>query len=310
LRNASRKIFVKVAVSGSSGLVGAALSAALGANGHAVARLVRTGSAAASNSIRWDPLTGTLDTQALEGVDAIVHLAGASIASGRWTAARKQLLRASRVEATQHLIEGVSKLRQRPAVFISASAIGFYGDRGDERLTESSAPGSDFLSQLAREWEASAARAESLGMRTVLLRFGVILSTRGGALPRMLTPFRLGAGGRLGSGKQWMSWLTLDEATAIIRYALTKDSLRGPVNAVSPNPATNAEFTRALARALHRPALFPAPAFALRLLLGEMADALLLSSQRVIPERLTALDYVFRFPRLEEALAGVLASEK
>jgi hypothetical protein len=301
---------VKIAVSGSSGLVGAALTAALGANGHAVARLVRPGSSADSNSIRWDPLAGTLDTLALEGVDAIVHLAGASIAGGRWTAARKQLLRTSRVEATQHLLEGISRLRQRPAVFISASAVGFYGDRGDERLTESSAPGDNFLAQLARDWEASASRAESLGMHTVLLRFGAILSTRGGALPRMLTPFRLGVGGRLGSGKQWMSWLTLDEVIAIILYALQKESLRGPVNAVSPNPATNAEFTRALARALHRPALFPAPAFALRLLLGEMADALLLSSQRVFPERLTALDYAFRHPRLEEALAGVLASKK
>lgn len=301
---------MKVAVSGSSGLVGAALTAALGANGHTVARLVRTGSAAASNNIRWDPLAGTLDTQALEGADAIVHLAGASIAEGRWTAARKQLLRTSRVEATQHLLEGISRLRLRPVVFISASAIGFYGDRGDERLTESSAPGDDFLSQLAHDWEASAARAESLGIRTVLLRFGIILSTRGGALPRMLTPFRLGVGGRLGSGKQWMSWLALDEAAAIILYALQKESLRGPVNAVSPNPATNAEFTRALARALHRPALFPAPAFALRLLLGEMADALLLSSQRVFPERLTALGYEFRHPRVEEAIASVLASEK
>jgi uncharacterized protein (TIGR01777 family) len=301
---------VKVAVSGSSGLVGSALTAALGANGHTVARLVRTGSAADSNSIRWDPLAGTLDTQALEGADAIVHLAGASIAGGRWTAARKQLLRSSRVEATQHLLEGISRLRQRPAVFVAASAIGFYGDRGDERLSESSAPGDDFLSQLARDWEASALRAESLGIRTVLLRFGVILSTRGGALPRMLTPFRLGVGGRLGSGKQWMSWLALDEATAIILYALTKESLRGPVNAVAPNPATNAEFTRALARALHRPALFPAPAFALRLLLGEMADALLLSSQRVFPERFIALDYAFRAPRLDEAIAGVLASKK
>ncbi|HEV3254120.1 MAG TPA: TIGR01777 family oxidoreductase [Candidatus Acidoferrales bacterium] len=301
---------MKVAVSGSSGLVGSALTTALVANGHTVARFVRPESPATSNSIRWDPLAGTLDAQALEGADAIVHLAGASIAGGRWTAARKKILRSSRVEATQHLLEGISKLRRRPAVFISASAIGFYGDRGVERLTESSAPGDDFLSQLARDWEASASRAESLGMRTVLLRFGVILSTRGGALPRMLTPFRLGAGGRLGPGKQWMSWLTLDEVIAIILYALEKDSLRGPVNAVAPNPATNAEFTRVLARALHRPALFPAPAFALRLVLGEMADALLLSSQRVFPERLTASGYAFRHPLLAEAIATVLASEK
>lgn len=309
---------MKVLVSGSHGLVGSALTRALGAQGHSVARLVRPGSSVtrgasgtpdASGDVRWDPVSSEADTAAMEGADAVVHLAGASIGEGRWTPARKKILRSSRVEATQHLVRALSKLRQPPKTLVSASAIGYYGDRGDEPLTEISAPGSDFLAALAQEWEASALGAEQLGARVAILRFGVILSAQGGALPRMLMPFRMGVGGRLGSGKQWMSWLTLEEAVGLVRYALGTEELRGAVNAVAPNPAQNAEFTHVLARVLRRPALFPAPKFALRLVLGEMAEALLFSSQRVIPDKLSKLGYSFRHPTLEEALRAVLGAQ-
>ncbi len=286
---------------------------ALREQGHTVTQLMRPGWSAtpgAAGNIRWDPVSGEADTAAMERADAVVHLAGASIGEGRWTAARKKILRSSRVEATHHLVRALSKLRQPPKVLVSASATGYYGDRGDELLTESSAPGNDFLTRLAQDWEGAARGAEQFGLRTVILRFGVILSAQGGALPRMLTPFRMGVGGRLGSGKQWMSWLTREEAVGLVRYALETEELRGPVNAVAPNPVRNAEFTRVLARVLRRPALFPTPKLALRLVLGEMADALLFSSQRVIPERLAKLGYSFRHPTLEGALRSVLGARE
>jgi hypothetical protein len=244
----------------------------------------------------------------LEGVDGIVHLAGASIADGRWTEPRKQLLRASRVDATRHLVNGLLQLARPPKVLVAASAVGYYGDRGDEQLTEACAPGSDFLARLARDWEAEALRAGEKGIRTVLLRFGVILSARGGALPRMLLPFRMGVGGKLGSGKQWMSWLTLAEAVGLARHALENGGLTGTVNAVAPSPVRNSEFTKVLGKVLRRPTMFPAPAFALKLALGEMAEALLLSSQRVIPARLQEQGYRFQHPTLEAALHAVLKS--
>jgi len=238
-----------------------------------------------------------------------VHLAGASIAEGRWTAARKRLLRDSRVAATHSLIDALKKLTRPPGVFIGASAIGFYGDRGDEELTESSTPGTDFLADLTRQWEVASLRASEFGARSVVLRTGIVLDKRGGALPRMALPFRLGAGGRLGSGRQWMSWLALEELVAMIQYALATDSLAGPANAVSPHPVRNADFTKVLARVLHRPAIFPAPDFALRLALGEMADALLLASQRVLPKKFESLRYRFLLPDLESALRAVLAPD-
>jgi uncharacterized protein (TIGR01777 family) len=297
---------MKVLVSGSSGLVGTALCRALQADGHSAVSLVRPGSPARAGDVRWDPTTGELDLAAAEGAAAVVHLAGASIAGGRWNEGRKRVLRDSRVDATRRLVTALGKLKARPAVLVSASAIGYYGDRGDEELTEQSAPGNDFLAQVARDWEAEAFRAEQAGIRTVCLRFGVILAANGGALAKMLPPFRMGVGGRIGSGQQWMSWLTLEDAVGMVRHALDDAKLRGPVNGVAPSPARNADFTRALGQAVHRPTIFPMPAFAARLAFGEMADALLLSSQRVVPERLQAAGYVFRHPNLPGALQAVL----
>ncbi|MGB6483192.1 MAG: TIGR01777 family oxidoreductase [Candidatus Acidiferrales bacterium] len=300
---------MKIIVSGSSGLVGAALIDSLRPEGHTIARLVRSGSAATADAtskmIRWEPPTGSIDLAAMEGADAVVNLAGASVAGGRWTTGRKEVLRRSRVNATRHLVAGLAQLKEKPRVLVSASAIGYYGSRGNEILTETSAPGNDFLAQLCRDWEAEAAKAEHEGIRTVMLRFGIILAPHGGALQQMLRPFRLGVGGRLGSGRQWMSWITLEDVVALIRYAIEKESPRGPVNAVTANAVTNAEFTSILAGVLHRPALFPAPRFALRLALGEMTDALL-ASQRVMPEKLNRMGYVFRHPQLKEALASIL----
>jgi uncharacterized protein len=302
---------VKIIVTGSSGLVGSAICSSLRTDGHSLVRLVRSSSTSTSGSsselARWEPPFGSLDLHAMEAADAVVHLAGASIAGGRWTAARKEILRTSRVDATRHLVAGLAKLKQKPRVFVSASAVGFYGSSGDEMLTESSAPGSDFLAQLCQDWEAAVAEIEQFGIRPVMLRFGIILSSRGGALAKMLPPFRMGVGGRLGSGKQWMSWIVLDDVVKLIRCAIEDESLCGPVNAVAPNPATNAEFTRVLAHALHRPAIFPAPQFALRLALGEMAEALLFSSQRVLPQKLIAAKYSFLHSDLQEALESVTA---
>jgi uncharacterized protein (TIGR01777 family) len=302
---------MRILVSGSTGFLGTALIDALEREGHTVVRLVRPdtaksdAAAAGRLSVRWDPMSGQFDATAAESADALVHLAGASIADGRWNAERKKLLSTSRVEATRHLIGALSQLKQPPRVIVASSAVGYYGDRGDETLTEASAPGNDFLSGLSLEWEAENARGSEFGARVVMLRFGIILAAHGGALPRIALPFKLGAGGRLGSGRQWMSWLTLAEAVGIVRFALANSNLSGPTNAVSPNPVENAEFTRILAKTLHRPALFPAPAFALRLALGEMADALLLSSQRVKPSKLEQSGYRFAQPDLPAALADI-----
>jgi uncharacterized protein len=301
---------MKILVTGSTGLVGTALTAALLRGGHTVCRLVRPESATSVQgggeiAVKWNPATGEMEGSAA-GADAVVNLAGASIASGRWNTARKALLRSSRVDATRQLVGALGRLEPLPKVLVSAAAVGYYGDCGDEVLTEESAPGDGFLAELGRDWEAEAARAEALGLRVARLRFGVILARRGGALPQMMLPFRLGAGGRIGSGRQWMSWLTLDDAVAMIRFALENEAARGALNAVAPQAVRNAEFARALAKALHRPAIFPAPAFALRLALGEMADALLLSSQRAVPQKLQELGYRFVHPELAGALEEVL----
>jgi len=303
---------MKILVAGSSGLVGTALVKALGRDGHMVCRLMRPESTANNEvkdgfNVAWNPATGELGGAGV-GPDAVVNLAGASIAGGRWTAERKAVLRASRIDTTRALVEALAKMNVRPSVLVSASAIGIYGNRGDELLTEESKAGADFLAGLAREWEAEALKAEALGIRVVLSRFGIILSREGGALAKMLLPFKLGAGGRLGSGQQWMSWVTLEDVVGILRMAIDKAAVRGAVNVVAPQPVKNAEFTKVLAKALHRPALFPAPAFALRLALGEMADALLLSSQRVLPQRLEQAGFRFAHADLTTALGAVLSA--
>lgn len=298
---------MKILITGATGLIGAALSARLLKGQHTVVRLRRSGANLQPGDAAWDPGTGAIDPAALDSADAVVNLAGASIAGGRWTPARKKALRASRVEPTRALARTLAKLPRPPQVLVSASAIGYYGDRGDETLAESSAPGEDFLAGICREWEAAAAEAERAGIRTVTLRTSVVLAKNGGALAKMITPFRWGVGGRLGSGKQWMSWITLEDEVEVFYGAIVNAEWRGAINAASPQPVTNAEFTRALARVLHRPAIFPAPAFALRLMLGEMADALLLSSQRVSAEKLTGLGFSFRQPQLEPALRAILS---
>jgi uncharacterized protein (TIGR01777 family) len=298
---------MKILISGGSGLVGAALTSALRADGHTVCHLVRPGGKAASGDVRWNPLSALVDVPAMEGFDGVVNLSGASIADGRWTPKRKAILRSSRVDSTRVLVDALSHLREPPRVFVCASATGYYGNRGDEVLTEASGYGNDFLAILCRAWEGEAARAASSGMRTVITRFGIILSAEGGALPRMVTPFKFGAGGRLGSGKQWMSWIAMEDAVRVLRAAIDDARWNGAVNVVAPEPVRNADFTRVLASVLHRPAIFPAPALALRLALGEMADALLLSSQRVLPECLQKYGFAFRYENLEAALHAVLA---
>jgi hypothetical protein len=257
--------------------------------------------------VAWNPATGELGGAAV-GADAVVNLGGASIADGRWSAERKELLRSSRIDTTRALVTALAKMNARPRALVSASATGFYGNRAVELLTEESQPGNDFLSTLAKDWETEALKAEAIGVRVVLARFGIILARHGGALPQMMLPFRFFAGGRVGSGQQWMSWISLDDVIEILRLALENSQIRGPINVISPQPVQNAEFTKTLASAMHRPALFPAPAFALRLALGEMADALLLSSQRVLPKKLQSLGYRFLHPDLKSALGTVLRS--
>jgi len=305
---------MKILVTGSSGLVGTALVSSLARSGHTVCRLVRPQSAGGEwaregFAVAWNPETGELGGAGV-GADAVVNLAGASVADGRWTTERKALLRASRIDTTRALVGALARMNARPRVLVSASAIGIYGDRGDEVLTEESNPGTDFLASLAREWEAEALKAEALGIRVVLARFGIILARAGGALPKMMLPFKIGAGGKLGSGQQWMSWVTLEDVVGSLEIALEKNGMRGAVNIVAPQPMPNAVFTKVLAKAMHRPALFPTPAFALRLALGEMADALLLSSQRILPVALEKLGYRFLHADLPSALSTLLRKGK
>ena len=293
---------MRIAITGSSGLIGTAVAAHLEAEGHTVVRFVR-GDPARSESL-WNPQSGWIRPGALEGVDAVVHLAGESIGDGRWTDKRRLELRASRIEPTRLLVTHLAALANPPAL-IAASAIGYYGNRGDEVLDEGSARGSGFLADLTADWEAEAIAARAAGVRTAILRFGVVLSGRGGALPRMLPPFRFGLGGTLGRGRQWMSWVTLADAVAAIRHVVG-GSADGVFNVTAPGPVTNREFTRALAAALHRPALFAVPPFALRLLLGESADELLLASQRVMPSRLLAAGFEFEHAEIAAALPAAL----
>jgi uncharacterized protein (TIGR01777 family) len=295
-----------IVVTGASGLIGSALLPFLSSHGHSVTRLVRSQPRPGHAEIAWDPAHHSIATPALEGRDAVVHLAGENIAAGRWTAARKAAIRQSRVQGTSVLCEALAQLVHPPKVLVSASAIGYYGDRGDQVVRETSSPGSDFLAEVCRAWEAATAPAVQRGIRVVYLRTGMVLSPAGGALAKMLTPFRLGLGGRIGSGKQYMSWIALDDVIGAIHHILITPTLQGAVNIVSPNPVTNAVFTQTLGRVLGRPTLLPLPALAARLAFGEMADALLLASIRVEPARLVASGYMFLYPELAAALRHLL----
>jgi len=298
---------MRVAITGSTGLVGSGVVASLSAAGHEVVRLVRSVPAPGENAVRWDPKRGEIDAPGLEGQDAVVHLAGENIASGRWNAARKAAVRDSRVNGTRLLCDTLAGLARPPKTIVCASAIGYYGDRGADVLTEESPPGAGFLPGVCREWEAAAEVLVRMGIRVVALRIGVVLSPKGGALSRMLPPFRAGLGGVIGNGRQYVSWVALDDLVGIVLHALQCEKLRGPVNAVAPVPVTNRELTEALGKVLSRPTLLPVPAFALRLALGEMAEALLLASTRVTPRRLEETGYRFLFPELPGALRHLLA---
>lgn len=296
---------MKILISGSSGLVGKALTKSLTNDGHEVVRLVRRTPSSAAE-IEWHPNKGHIDAERLNGIDAVVHLAGESIASGRWTGEKKRAIRDSRVKGTAILSEALARLSAPPSAFISASAIGYYGNRGDELLVETSPPGNDFLAGVCIEWENATRPAVEKGIRTVQTRFGIILDEHEGALGKMLTPFRMGVGGRVGSGRQWVSWVALDDVVNALKFLIADATTRGPVNIVSPNPVTNDEFTKTLGHLLSRPTLLPVPEFALRLAFGEMGDALLLVSQRVKPGVLEQSGFKFTWPNLESALVHIL----
>ncbi|MEP3482516.1 MAG: TIGR01777 family oxidoreductase [Fuerstiella sp.] len=292
----------QVAISGASGLVGSALTRALAADGATVLPISRSNRGNASETIVWDPTTGLINPDRLSSVDTVVHLAGESIASGRWNENQKAKIRDSRVQGTASLVKSMAAISERPKTLICASAIGFYGNRGDEELTETSDPGTGFLPDVSLEWEAAADAATELGMRVVKVRIGVVLSPLGGALQKMMLPFKMGMGGVVGSGKQYWSWIGLNDLVRVFQFCISTPDLSGTVNAVSPHPVTNREFTKTLGSVLKRPTIIPLPAFVARLALGEMANDLLLASARVLPERLQQLNFAFQQPNLEESI--------
>ena len=296
---------MKVVVSGASGLIGAALVPSLRSSGHEVFRLVRS-EATATDEIRWDPAAGELDASLLQGVDAMVNLSGENL-SKRWTDERKRAILDSRVSSTELLARTAAALDPKPSVLVVASAVGIYGDRGDEILTEESPAGTGFLADVVRAWEAAADPAREAGIRVVHLRQGIVISKDGGALKPMLLPFKLGVGGRVGSGKQWWSWIGMDDLVASYEDVLEGD-LAGAINATAPNPATNEQFTKALGSALHRPTVLPVPAFAARALFGEMGDAMLLGGQRVLPARLVESGFDFSTPTIDVGLERALTA--
>lgn len=297
---------MKVLLTGSRGLVGSYLVPYLEARGHQVTRLVR--SYPQAGEIVWNPKDKHIDKDKLEGFDAVIHLAGDNIASGRWTASKKEAIKRSRIDGTRFLCETLAGLKKPPEVLVSASAIGYYGDRCDEILTEASSPGNNFLAQVCQEWEAATKPAQQAGIRVVNLRIGVVLSPDGGALNKMLPPFKMGAGGRIGSGKQYISWIALEDLSGIAEFALNQKQISGPLNAVAPNAVTNDQFTEALGAVLKRPTIFPVPGFAAHLLLGEMADELLLASTLVKPEKVLSSGYKFRFEDINAALRKILSA--
>lgn len=296
-----------VAITGASGMVGTALATMLREAGHRPVSITRKESDSERGSITWDPATGIKDPKALDNIDTIVHLAGENIAAGRWTAKLKDRIRRSRVEGTRSIVNSIAAASRRPKTLICASAIGYYGDRGDTILEEDAAPGQGYLADVCRDWEHEAEAATQLGLRVVQVRIGVVLTPKGGALAKMLLPFKLGCGGIIGSGKQYWSWIGLHDLVPILTYCIEHDSMNGPVNAVSPNSLTNYDFTKGVGRALHRPTIIPMPAFAAKLVLGEMAVDLLLASARVMPKKLIENGFQFDYPELVGCLEHELA---
>ncbi|MCH9045002.1 MAG: TIGR01777 family protein [SAR324 cluster bacterium] len=294
----------KILVSGSSGLIGTRLCAFLSSGGHTVIRLLRGG--AADNAVAWAPAAGEIDAAALEGLDAVVHLAGENIAAGRWSEKRKEAIRASRVDSTALLCRTLAGLSRKPGVLVAASAVGYYGDRGEGAVDEDAGAGEGYLAEVCQAWEAATDPARQAGIRVVNLRIGVVLAAEGGALQKMLPPFRLGLGGPLGNGRQFMSWIALEDLIGVIQQGIFDETLRGPVNAVAPEAVTNRDFGRMLGRVLRRPAAAPLPAGVVRLVFGEMGQALLLEGQRVLPKRLQAAGFEYVFPGLEGALRSEL----
>jgi uncharacterized protein (TIGR01777 family) len=293
-----------VFITGATGLVGRRLESELRSEGRQVTRMVRASPKA--DEVLWNYQDRQIDLEKLAAADAVVHLAGESIAQGRWTEEKKRRIRESREGGTRFLAESIARLQAPPKVFVCASAVGYYGDRGDDELTEQSAPGAGFLPEVCIAWEKACRPAADAGVRVVNLRIGIVLSREGGALAKMLPPFRLGAGGVVGGGRQWWSWIALDDVVRAVQHILTDESLEGPVNGTAPHPVTNREFTTTIAHVLHRPAIFPLPAFAARLALGEMANGLLLASAKVLPRKLQQSGFEFQFPELEPALRGAL----
>jgi len=298
-----------ILISGASGFVGGNLTEFLLERGCKVKKLTRSVQGSAGNLVYWNPAKGEIELEALEGLDAVVHLAGENIA-GRWTEKRKTNIENSRIQGTKLLSESLAKLNKKPQVLIAASATGYYGDRGDEILSEESAPGEGFLTDVCLKWENATEVANEAGIRVFNLRIGMVLGLGGGALQKMLPPFKIGVGGKIGEGKQYWSWIAIDDLVGIIYYLLNSQDLKGPVNAVAPYPVTNSEFTFALGRVLNRPTILPLPGFVARGLLGEMADATMLSSARVIPRKLLDSGYKFKYPKLEQALNSILKASK
>jgi len=297
---------MRVLITGASGLVGRELQKSLTAKGYDMLLASRS-ERADEQHIQWTVEEGFAEPEKLEGLDAVVHLAGENVSGLRWTDEKKRAIRDSRVLGTRNVVTAISKLKDRPKVFVASSAIGFYGERGDEEITESSAAGDNFLAEVSKAWESESRRAEDAGIRTVLLRTGIVLTKEGGALGTMLTPFKLGVGGVIGSGKQWMSWISMEDHISVINYVIENENIRGAVNSVSPNPVTNEEFTKTLGEVLYRPTFLPLPEFAVSMVFGEMGDALLLASTKVLPKRLEDAGFQFKYPQLKPAIENAVA---
>jgi len=297
---------MRVLITGASGLVGRELQKSFAAKNYDMLLASRS-EPADEQHIQWTVEGGFAEPEKLEGLDAVVHLAGENVSGLRWTEEKKRSIRDSRVLGTRNVVTAISKLKNRPKVFVASSAIGFYGERGDEEITESSAAGDNFLAEVSKAWESESRRAEDAGIRTVLLRTGIVLTKEGGALGTMLTPFKLGVGGVVGSGKQWMSWISMEDHIAVINCVIENENIRGAVNSVSPNPVTNEEFTKTLGEVLYRPTFLPLPEFAVSMVFGEMGDALLLASTKVLPKRLEDAGFQFKYPQLKPAIENAVA---